>query len=216
MYHEEKPFLKAVPTNGFRYFKEEVRTIDDSGLVQVRGSYYAALPGEIGAVVVVRIYDNELEIFRQGGVLLRRHRLCAGRGEFKLDAGDRIFNPTRESQRLMEKAERIGPSALAFAKAVFSELGRPGQRALYGLTNLTRTHTKEVINSACERLLRGGVNSYAALKADLARAVVPCNECDLTQQGEGIRPMNEYQNFWEKHAAVAETPVEMEVCDAHV
>jgi hypothetical protein len=44
MFAEESPHLRPLPLEGFRYFREEVRTVDDARLVQVRGGYYAALP----------------------------------------------------------------------------------------------------------------------------------------------------------------------------
>ena len=44
MYREEQPHLQPLPAQGFRYFKQATRTVDDAGLVQVEASYYAALP----------------------------------------------------------------------------------------------------------------------------------------------------------------------------
>jgi hypothetical protein len=40
-----------------RIFKQEKRTVDHAGLVQVQGSYYAALPAPLYSEVTVRIYD---------------------------------------------------------------------------------------------------------------------------------------------------------------
>jgi len=44
MFHEEKGHLQPLPATRFRFFKQGTRTVDDAGLVQVEGSYYAALP----------------------------------------------------------------------------------------------------------------------------------------------------------------------------
>ncbi|MEK7238756.1 MAG: IS21 family transposase, partial [Nitrospirota bacterium] len=41
MYQEEQPHLRPLPLEGFRLFTQGVRTVDDAGLVQVEGSYYA-------------------------------------------------------------------------------------------------------------------------------------------------------------------------------
>jgi len=46
MYNEEKPHLLRLPAEGFRYFTEGKRTVDDAGLVQVNGSYYPAMPAK--------------------------------------------------------------------------------------------------------------------------------------------------------------------------
>lgn len=55
MFAEERPHLKALPVESFRFFRQETRTVDDAGLVQVGGSYYAALPAPLHTPVTVRI-----------------------------------------------------------------------------------------------------------------------------------------------------------------
>jgi hypothetical protein len=35
MYLEEKPLLRPLPLEGFRYFHQVLRTVDDAGCVQV-------------------------------------------------------------------------------------------------------------------------------------------------------------------------------------
>jgi transposase/mRNA-degrading endonuclease RelE of RelBE toxin-antitoxin system len=62
MFREERPHLQPLPTTRFRYFTQGKRTVDDAGLVQVDGSYYAALPAPLYSEVTVRIYDREIEI----------------------------------------------------------------------------------------------------------------------------------------------------------
>jgi transposase len=47
MFREEQPHLLPLPAEHFRYFKQGKRTVDDGGLVQVNGSYYAALPASL-------------------------------------------------------------------------------------------------------------------------------------------------------------------------
>jgi transposase len=48
LFREEQPLLRSLPGEGFRYFKPGVRTVDDAGLVQIEGTYYAALPARLG------------------------------------------------------------------------------------------------------------------------------------------------------------------------
>lgn len=214
MFHEEKAHLLPLPATRFRFFKLGKRTVDDGGLVQVEGSFYAALPAPVGDEVMVRIYDREIEILDAAGHLLRRHEKASRKGTFTLDSGDRIFNPSRETARLLAKAQRIGPHTAAFAQELFAHLGRPGQRALYGLTNLARTYARAEIEDACGRLVAGRCVSYAALKRVLQRARLDAaeapqaemDETTLTQSGPGIRPVAEYQTFWQSHARTQELP----------
>jgi len=210
MFHEEKAHLRPLPATHFRFFRQGTRTVDDAGLVQVEGSYYAALPAPVHSQVTVRSYDRGIEILDAAGQLLRRHEKASRKGTFTLDTGDRLFNPSRETARLLAKAQRIGPHTAAFAQALFARLGRPGQRALYGLTSLARTHPREDIEAACGRLLAGHCFSYAALKRVLERAHLGGPDAEesapLTQSGPTIRPVAEYHAFWQSHARTQELP----------
>jgi transposase len=202
LFQEEKPHLRPLPAERFRYFKQGKRTVDDSGLVQVDGSYYAALPARPLSEVIVRIYEREIEILDVGGQCVRRHQKSLRKGSFTLESGDRLFNPSRESARLLNKAQQIGPQTAAFAQELFARLGRPGQRTLYGLTNLTRTYPRSAIEDVCARLREAECFSYAAVKRALERthAVTPTTAPALTQAGPTIRDVTEYQAFWDSHS----------------
>jgi transposase len=204
MYREEQPHLRALPLQGFRYFKQAMRTVDDAGLVQVEGSYYAALPAAPHSEVTVRIFERDIEILESTGQVLRRHPKSERKGTFAIEHADRIFNPSRESARLLAKAERIGPHTAVLARELFARFGRPAQRAIYGLANLARHYPCADIEAVCARLIDAQCFSYAALKhalerkaaAALARAQAPT----LTQSGPHIRALTEYQSFWETHS----------------
>lgn len=87
---------------------------------------------------------------------------------------------------------------------MFGRLGRPGQRALYGVANLARHYPCADIEAVCARLLDARVFSYAALKHALERqaatAVATAQTSTLTQSGAHIRALTEYQSFWETHS----------------
>jgi transposase len=202
MFREEQPHLKSLPIEGFRYFKSGTRTVDDAGLVQVNGSYYAALPARLHSVVQVRIHPREIEILDAAGVVLRRHATSQRKGQFVIGEDDRIFNPSRESARLLEKAGRIGPNTALVARKLFANLGRPGQRALYGLTNLPRTHKCADIEAVCTRFLDAECISYSAIRRALERQgeAPPDVALALVQEDELIRVVAEYQAFWEAYA----------------
>jgi transposase len=205
LYREELPHLRPLPAARFRFFKQESRTVDDSGLIQVGASYYAALPAPPHSVVMIRIYDHELEILDRTGQVVRRHETALRKGSFHLEASDRLFNPSRETARLLSKAHHIGPGTGALAQELFARLGRPGQRAIYGLTNLTRTYPRADVDAVCARLLDAECYSYAAVKRALERLATTralhaaSPESPLCQADAVIRPIAEYQAFWETH-----------------
>jgi len=204
MYREESPHLRALPLEGFRFFKQAMRTVDDAGLVQVEGAYYAALPGAPHSEVTVRIFERSIEILDKSGTVLRRHEKALGKGKFVIEPADRIFNPSRESARVLAKAERIGPQTAALSRELFARLGRPGQRAIYGLANLARHYPCADIEAVCARLIEAQIFSYAAVKRALERraAIAMANNpgADLAQAGPHIRSLTEYQAFWEIHS----------------
>ena len=215
MYREEQPHLRALPLEGFRYFKSGTRTVDDAGLVQVEGSYYAALPAMLHSVVQVRIHPREIEILDAAGVVLRRHAKSARKGQFVIGEEDRIFNPSRETSRLLEKAGKIGRRTEELGRKLFVQLGRPGQRALYGLTNLARTYKCADIEAVCARFLEAECLSYAAIRRALEhQAKTPTASAPaLVQEGPAIRAIAEYQSFWEAHT---QTHHHEEDADGHV
>mgnify|MGYP001168654630 CR=1 FL=1 len=204
MYREEIPHLRALPLEGFRFFKQGMRTVDDAGLVQVDSSYYAALPAAPYSEVTVRVFEGSIEILDTAGNLLRRHQKALCKGKFVIEHTDRIFNPSRESARVLAKAERIGPHTAALARELFARLGRPGQRALYGLANLARHYPCADIEAVCARLTEAQIFSYAAVKRALERraaiAAADALVIDLAQVGSHIRSLTEYQAFWESHS----------------
>jgi transposase len=215
MYREEQPHLRALPLEGFRYFKAGTRTVDDAGLAQVDGIYYSALPAPLRSEVQIRVYASEIEIRDGFGRLLRRHAKGERKGQFVLEEKDRIYNPTRATAQLLGKAGKIGPKTEQLARTLFARLGRPGQRALYGLTNLPRTYPCAEIEAVCGRFLAADCVSYAAIRRALERqlATSATPAAELAQEGPAIRAIAEYQSFWETHSQT--NPME-EKTDAHV
>jgi transposase len=207
MYREEQPHLRPLPVESFQLFTQEVRTVDDAGLVQIGGSYYAALPAALYSIVAVRIYAREIVILDAQNGVLRRHAKALRKGAFVMANEDRLFNPSRETARVLARVEAIGPHTAAVGRELFARLGRPGNRTLYALASLPRTYARADIETVCARLLAAQCVSYAAVRGALERRamVSPVPEPPLTQSGPGIRAITEYQTFWEQHSADALT-----------
>lgn len=222
LYREEQPHLRPLPAARFHFFKQESRTVDDGGLIQIGASYYSALPAPLYSRVTVRIYAREIEILDPTGHVARRHEIAPRRGTFHMDESDRLFNPSRETARVLHKAQQIGPHAAAFAQALFARLGRPGQRAIYGLTNLTRTYPRAEVEAVCARLLAAECYSYAAVKRALMRAAeiralqAASAAPALCQADAVIRPIAEYQSFWDTHTPAVSSSLTEDPPHAHV
>jgi hypothetical protein len=197
-----------LPLEHFRYFKEETRTVQDDRTVQVNDSWYAARPARIGSVVLVRIFERELEIRDMTTMeLLRRHPLAYKKGEVLLPDAERIFNPSRQTRQILRQAEDIGPNAQALCQQLFDKRGREGQKSMWGIVALVPRLPASIVEQAATIAIAQQISSYKAVRLIaeqlLAQAIARL-EADtappLTQQHELIREPTEYAEFFRQRA----------------
>ena len=130
-----------------------------------------------------------------------------------MDPVDRIFNPSRETDRLLAQAERIGPYTFELCEAWFQEEGRSGQRRMYALVNLTRHYTALQVEKAAEVARRNGLRSSKAIRRIVESMAAEEGEQStkpagrLTQEHALIRPGEDYAAFWNQYAASSDSPV---------
>ena len=119
-----------------------------------------------------------------------------------MEAKDYLFNPSRETAKLLDRVKKIGPDAAALAERLFARGGRVSQGTIYGLVGLARTYAKEDIDRACKRVLGASCPTYRAVKSILERTAKPSDDAPvkLQQHGPEIRSVLDYQTFWDLHA----------------
>jgi transposase/5S rRNA maturation endonuclease (ribonuclease M5) len=215
MFREEKPYLEELPVVPFRYFQQGKRTVYDDGTIQVGKSYYAAAPAPLFSEVVVRIYEEEIEILDPRRMeIIRRHPKSKRPGSLLMEPGERIFNPSRQTDRLLVQAESIGPYTFSLCEGWFNEEGRSGQRRMYGLLNLVRHYPARNVEKAAELAKRNGLRSSKALRRMVESMAAEAEERSaeppegLTQEHSLIRPGEDYGAFWDQHAAGGAPPAE--------
>ena len=216
MFEEEKPHLQALPIEGMQYFTESQRTVYDDSCVRIDHSSYAARPAPIGTIVLVRIFENHIEIRDlQSKSLLRTHPRAQRPGTVILPNEDRVFNPSRETLLILNQAKDIGPQAHRLCEMLLGIEGRVGQRKLWGIVALGRIYPHRLVNSACERALSDGTYSYKHVKviteqlvADALAAIdsspqtAPVqSELPLTQEHHLIRCPDEYADLFAQCSA---------------
>lgn len=203
MFLEERPHLKPLPVESFRYFREVARTVDDAGMVQIDSSYYSALPARLYSEVKVRVFDRSLEILGADGSVLRRHEKSERKGSMNLDPADRIFNPSRDTARLLARLAQVGPHAAELGQTLFRAQGRQGHRVLYGLANLPKSYPRDDIEAVAQEALASGYHSYSGIKRslDLRAAAREAAAPQLKQSGEEIREISEYSAFFDKNTS---------------
>ncbi|WP_288128689.1 IS21 family transposase [Thiomonas sp.] len=210
MFEEERAHLQPLPMLGMQYFDEGARTVCDDACVRVEHSSYAARPAPIGSKVLVRIYARRIEIRDlQTQELLRTHARAERPGTVVIPQEERVFNPSRETRRILAQARAIGPDASRLCELLFAAEGRVGQRKLWGIVSLASRYPRRLIDSACARALNDGVYSYGHVKAITEKLVaqalqaldVAPADANLTQQHELIRPAEEYAALFARAAA---------------
>lgn len=212
MFSEEKPFLKALPLESFRYFEQGVRTVWDDGCIEVQRSYYSALPAAIFSKVIVRIYALEIEILDPKTLMvIRRHLKGRRPGSVKMDDADRIFNPSRMTQSFLAQAEKIGPKTRELCEQLFKDQGRAGERRMRGVVSLARKHSAALIEKACEIAVCRRVQSSKTVRKlveELEEKGLQKGSAQLTsltQSHELIRSPQDYARFFESHALQIKT-----------
>ncbi len=215
MFQEEKPYLQQLPLRPFRYFKQGTRKVYDDGTIQIDQSYYAASPAPLYSRVAVRIYDDQIEILDPVRMeVIRRHPKSRWAGSLMMKPEDRIFNPSRETDRLLAQAERIGPHTFRLCEKWFNEEGRSGQRRMYGLVNLVRHYPAGYVEKAAELADRNGLRSSKALRRIVESMAAEAEQRkaeeseQITQNHPLIRSGEDYAAFWDQHAAQAVSPSE--------
>jgi hypothetical protein len=196
-----------------QYFTQEQRTVCDDGCVRVDHCSYAARPARIGTKVLVRIFAQRIEIRELATqALLRTHARAERPGTVVLPAAERVFNPSRETRRILAQAADIGPAAQRLCELLFAVEGRVGQRKLWGVIALGARYPRLLVDRACAQALDEGIYSYSHAKRltemfvaqELevldARARTQ-GELPLTQEHELIRPADVYADLFARCAS---------------
>lgn len=211
MFQEEKPYLEALPLKGFEYFREETRTVYDDGTVQVDLSYYSALPAPLHQEVIVRIYEYEIDIIDPRTMeKIRTHVKSDRPGAVKMEEEDRIFNPSRQTTYLLNKAESIGPLTRQLCEQIFKEQGRTGQRRMQGIVSLARKHEADSIEAAAKTAIEKGLRNYKSfcrLVKNQKQSTDVETEDSISQEHELIRSSNDYGQFFNTYAAGNQTVI---------
>ena len=219
MFEEERPLLQPLPTLGMQFFTESQRTVCDDSCVRVDHSSYAARPAPIGSRVLVRVFEHRIEIRDlKTQALLRTHARVERPGSVVLPMEERVFNPSRETRRILAQAKAIGADAERLCQMLFAIEGRVGQRKLWGIVGLAERYPRRLVDRACAQSIADGIHSYRHVKALTEKLVADAlaaidaadgprqGELALTQEHPLIRPADIYAELFTRCAAQPTDP----------
>jgi transposase len=193
----ERPALRALPPDPFPMFQEGRRRVHRDGHIEVARSYYSVPPEYLGREVwvrydsrLVRVYNDNLEQIAVHG--------RAGLGRFSTQWGhipdEKISAVERGSDYLMAKADRIGPEAGRWARAMLEERGIQGIRVLQGFVGLSRKHSATTINSASRIAVDTRLFRLRPLR-ELCKRLADRETEEFIDNHPIIRPLSAYQEI---------------------
>ena len=192
MFAEEKPALRELPLEPFRYYRFGKRTVNLDGCVEVEAAYYSAPPGSIGRQVQVQWDEMRVRVLANNGSLLREH-VRTRRGFHRIPESDQPPRTPRTTEALLRRAHHAGTSIGTLCEQIHRTDGEPGVRRILGLLALARKHGSALVDDAALAALEVGAPSYRFVRRYLERrAHVPVT---LRQVDPLIRQLTLYRDF---------------------
>jgi len=193
MFAEEKPALRELPLEPFRYYRYGERSVNLDGCVEVDAAYYGAPPGWIGRKVQVHWDGLHVRLIDpKTGQLLREH-LRTRRGFHSIEAEDRPPRTPQTTQRLLRRAHTAGTSIGTLCEQIHKTEGEPGVRRILGMLSLARKYGAPAVDDAASAALEMGAPTYRFVRTYLERR--PSAPLSLRQVDPLIRQLTLYRDL---------------------
>jgi transposase len=193
MFAEEKPHLRELPVEPFRYYQYGERTVHLDGCVEVDAAYYGAPPGWIGRRVQVQWDGVRVRLLdTKTGQLLREH-LRQERGHHRILDEDRPPKTPQSTTVLLARTHIAGKNIGALCAEIHREGGEPGVRRILGVLSLAKKYGAPVVDDAAKAALDLGAPNYRFLRRYLERRPPP--PLTLRQVDPLIRQLSLYRDL---------------------
>jgi transposase len=192
MFAEERPALRPLPIEPFRYYQFGTRTVHLDGCVEVASAYYAPPPGWLGREVAVQWDGVHVRLLHPTtGALLREHRRQAP-GRHVILPADRPPRTPPTTLTLLAQAARAGTHVGSLCEAIYRRDGPTGVRRILGVLTLVKKHGAAAVEDACAAALELQVADYRFVRRYLERHLaVPLT---LRQVDPLIRDLTHYRD----------------------
>src|SRR5579859_6286469 len=169
MFAEEKPHLRELPVEPFRYYQYGERTVHLDGCVEVEAAYYGAPPGWIGRRVQVQWDGVRVRLLEpKSGQLLREHQRQE-RGRHRILDEDRPSKTPQSTTALLARTRIAGKNIGALCAEIHREGGEPGVRRILGVLSLAKKYGAPIVDDAAKAALELGAPNYRFLRRYLER-----------------------------------------------
>ena len=193
MLAEERPTLRPLPVEPFRYYQFGTRTVHLDGCVEIDYAYYGAPPGWLGRAITVQWDAHHVRLLDpHTGQLLREHRRQATRGRHVIHPDDQPARTPPTTLTLLARATQAGPHIGALCTALHRREGERGVRRLLGVLSLVKKHGAPAVEAACAAALELEVADYRFVRRYLERH--PAAPLTLRQVDPLIRELTHYRD----------------------
>jgi transposase len=198
MFAEEKPALRELPIEPFRYYRYGERSVNLDGCVEVEAAYYGAPPGWIGRKVRVHWDGLHVRLINPNtGELVREH-VRTRRGFHRIEEADRPARTPQTTQDLLRRARTAGSNIGALCEQLHRTEGEAGVRRILGMLALARKHGAPVVDDAAAAALELGAPTYRFVRTYLVRR--PSVPLTLRQVDPLIRQLSLYRDLIDQKA----------------
>jgi transposase len=193
MFAEEKPALRQLPLEPFRYYRFGKRTVNLDGCVEVEAAFYGAPPGWIGRKVQVQWDGIHVRIVDPKTELLLREHLRTKRGFHRIQERDQSARTPKSTEALLRRAHFAGTHIGMLCEQIHRTDGVVGVRRILGVLALAKKHGPAVVDDAAQAALELGAPSYRFVRRYLERR--PPVPVTLRQVDPLIRQLTLYRDL---------------------
>lgn len=195
----ERVALQPLPADRFPFYQEAKRKVSRDGHISVQRAFYSVPPEYLGCDVWVR-YDNRLVRVLDSRMQLIATHCAVEPGRFSTSAAhlasEKISRVERGVEYLLGKVRCFGPHATRWAEATIEQRGIEAARTLQGLLSLSRKHSSDAIEAACDTAWRSRAWNYRVIKRLLSdQAAASQTTMEFMDTHPIIRPVSEYADF---------------------
>jgi transposase len=193
MYAEERPALRPLPLEPFRYYHFGERTVHLDGCVEVEAAYYGAPPGWIGQRVQVQWNSLHVRLLAPKTSQLLREHLRTQRGWHRIHDDDQPARTPRTTLALLLRARTAGTHIHTVCESIYRHDGFLAVRRILGVLSLAKKHGPAVVDDAAKAALEIGAPTYRFLRRYLERR--PALPLTLRQVDPLIRQRTLYRDL---------------------
>lgn len=195
----EREALANLPLERFAFYHEAKRKVSRDGHISVNRSFYSVPPEYLGHDVWVRHDSHMVRIFDQAQRHVTTH-VVTPRGGFQTDpkhiASEKINPIERGIKYLHGKMRLIGPSSARWAETVIAGRGVEAARVLQGVLAMSKKHSGDEIEQACETAWRSGAINCRIIRTLLKRSSSASQTTmEFMEDHAIIRPIGEYEDY---------------------